>query len=134
VTAADASVAIAAFSSWHPQHQQARSALGGDATIVGHAAYETYAVLTRLPHPYRASSATVLEFIARRFPDPYLALSGEAMRSTLMMFDDQQIVGGTTYDALIAATAAAHGATLVSLDQRAVLAYERAGADYRLVS
>jgi hypothetical protein len=38
------------------------------------------------------------------------------------------IVGGQVYDALIGLTAADHGATLVSFDQRATLVYEAVGA------
>jgi len=40
----------------------------------------------------------------------------------------RQILGGPTYDTLIAFTAVEHDATLLSLDQRATPAYEAVGA------
>ena len=45
-----------------------------------------------------------------------------------------EVVGGATYDALIALTAAAHGATLVTLDRRAISVYQRCGAAFDLLA
>lgn len=49
-------------------------------------------------------------------------------------FPRQRIVGGATYDALIAATAAAHGATLLTLDRRARVTYDRVGCRNELLT
>jgi predicted nucleic acid-binding protein len=43
------------------------------------------------------------------------------------------VTGGAAYDALVAATAAEHGAELVSCDRRAVAIYERYSIRTRLV-
>ena len=43
------------------------------------------------------------------------------------------IHGGATYDALIGATAAAEGATLVTAERRALVSYALVGADVELV-
>jgi hypothetical protein len=47
-------------------------------------------------------------------------------------FPSLGIRGGVTYDALIGATAARAGATLVSLDERALSVYAAVGADVDL--
>lgn len=43
------------------------------------------------------------------------------------------IAGGATYDAVIGATAAFFGVTLLSLDRRAIQTYETCGATVRLL-
>lgn len=133
MNAADASVAVAAFARWHPSHDRARAALGDDATIVAHAAFETYSVLTRLPASSRATPGHAREFLMRRFPDEYLTLAEPVQRATLRRFPELGIAGGAVYDALIAATGREHGATLLTLDRRAIVTYERIGASYELV-
>ena len=42
--------------------------------------------------------------------------------------------GGAIYDALVGASAAYAGATLLTLDRRAVRAYEAVGVDFRLLA
>jgi hypothetical protein len=57
--AADTSVVVAAFASWHEHHLRARKALDGGLQMIDHCALETYSVLTRLPAPaIRASVLT----------------------------------------------------------------------------
>ncbi|MGV1007695.1 MAG: PIN domain-containing protein [Dermatophilaceae bacterium] len=49
----DTSVVVAAFLSWHEQHEQARQALLRDVTAVpAHVLAEAFNVLTRLPAPH----------------------------------------------------------------------------------
>ena len=43
------------------------------------------------------------------------------------------IAGGAVYDALVAATAREAGATLLTLDRRAVTTYQLLRVDYRLL-
>jgi hypothetical protein len=76
VTAADTSVVVAAFASWHERHDAARRALDGGPRLVEHCALETYSVLTRLPPPHRAAGEVVREFLAARFPAPFLRCAG----------------------------------------------------------
>ncbi len=125
MTAADTSLAVAAFASWHERHEAARRTLDGGLRLVEHCALETYSVLTRLPAPHRASGEVVREFLKTRFPLPFLRLSAGAYREFLSALPDRAVSGGAVYDALVAATAAHHGAQLVSCDRRAAVVYER---------
>ena len=45
--AADTSVVIAAFASWHEKHEAARRALDEGLRLIEHCSLETYSVLTR---------------------------------------------------------------------------------------
>ncbi|GAB3459611.1 hypothetical protein GCM10027436_66190 [Actinophytocola sediminis] len=60
--------------------------------------------------------------------EPFLTLSEVGYQELLAMVASGHILGGSTYDALIAFTAAEHEATLMSLDQRAAATYEAVGA------
>ena len=125
--AADTSLVIAAFASWHESHEGARRALDGGLNLIEHCALETYSVLTRLPPPHRTSGNIVREFLKSRFSRPFLRLSARGYRDFLLGLPDHGVTGGTTYDALIAATAAGCGAELVTCDRRALPVYERYG-------
>lgn len=135
MTAADASVAVAAFASWHESHALVTEALrDGRPRLVAHCALETYSVLTRLPEPHRAGSADVLEFLRRRFPDPHLSLAVEEYRDLVPRLAALGITGGAVYDGLVALSVRASGARLLTLDHRAVATYARCEADYRELS
>lgn len=127
MTAADTSVVVAAFASWHEQHDAAREALDSGLGLVEHCALETYSVLTRLPAPHRAPAEVVREFIATRFPDPWLRLTPFAYRKFISGLAKLNVTGGSVYDALVAATAAAHAVPLITCDRRAAPTYERYG-------
>jgi predicted nucleic acid-binding protein len=128
VKAADSSVVIAAFATWHEHHAIARTAMASRPRLIAHAALESYWVLTRLPPPHRAHPSIVHAFIAERFTEPFLTLSEVGYQELLATIATGQILGGPAYDALIAFTAVEHQATLLSLDQRATPTYEAAGA------
>ena len=125
MTAADTSVVVAAFASWHERHEAARRALDGGLRLVEHCALETYSVLTRLPAPHRASGEVVREFLTARFSQPFLRLSAAAYKNFLSELPGRGVSGGAAYDALVAATVAHHDAELVSCDRRAAVIYER---------
>lgn len=125
--AADTSLVVAAFASWHDKHETARRALDGGLRLVEHCALETYSVLTRLPPPHRAPGELVRDFLAARFPEPLLRLSARAYKDFVLALPDREVTGGAAYDALVAATAADQGAELVTCDRRAVPVYERYG-------
>jgi len=125
--AVDSSVVVAAFASWHEHHVIARKAMASRPRLVAHAALESYSVLTRLPPPHRAQPSIVHTFITERFTDPFLTLSETGYQELLATVATSHILGGPTYDALIAFTAAEHQATLMSLDQRAAATYEAIG-------
>ena len=123
--AVDTSVVVAAFASWHEQHARARLALDDGARLIEHCALETYSVLTRLPAPHRSAGEVVRDFLRLRFSEPYLRLDARSYRDFILNLPERGVVGGAAYDAVVAATAAAHSAELVSCDRRAVPTYER---------
>ena len=125
--AADTSVAIAAFASWHERHTAARRALDAGLQLIEHCALETYSVLTRLPAPHRVSASMVRDFLNARFPRPFLRLSERSYREFILELVGNAIVGGSAYDALVAATAVGCGAELLTCDRRALPIYERYG-------
>jgi predicted nucleic acid-binding protein len=134
VTVVDTSVVVAAFASWHEQHEVADDTVATGVQLVAHCAIEAFSVLTRLPPPHRAPGHLVRDFLFARFLDPYVALDANGYSVLIPRLVELGISGGAVYDALVAATASAAGDTLVSCDRRAVQIYERLGADYRLLS
>lgn len=68
------------------------------------------------------------------FSDRWLGLSLPALRLALGRLEKLEVFGGATYDGLIAMTAAAEGATLVTLDKRALRTYSLVGVDVELVA
>ena len=131
--AADTSLVVAAFASWHEHHEPARRALDGGLRLIEHCALETYSVLTRLSPPHRSSGAVVRDFLDIRFPQPLLRLSASAYRRFLLGLAENGVTGGAAYDALIAATAVGCKAELVTCDRRALPIYERYGVRTRLL-
>jgi predicted nucleic acid-binding protein len=75
----------------------------------------------------------VRDFLAARFRRPFLRLSAAAYREFLLRLPDHGVSGGASYDALVAATAASHGAELATCDRRAAPVYERHGIRVHLV-
>jgi predicted nucleic acid-binding protein len=124
---------VAAFASWHEHHDAGRRILDGAVRLVEQCALETYSVLTRLPPPHRASGDVVRDFLVARFRQPFLGLSAAAFRAFLLELPHHGVSGGASYDALVAATAASHGAELVTCDRRAAPIYERYGLRVHLI-
>ncbi|MDQ6658620.1 MAG: PIN domain-containing protein [Actinomycetota bacterium] len=132
--AVDSGVAVAAFASWHESHQAAFAELSGRPQIASHSLIETFSVLTRLPAPHRAPAELVSRFLDAAFPEDPLTIDGRLTR--LLVVDRLPAVGvsgGATYDALIAETVRAAGATLVTLDRRALATYDRIGCEAVLI-
>jgi predicted nucleic acid-binding protein len=127
VKAADTSVVVAAFASWHEHHERARKALDQGLHLIDHCALETYSVLTRLPPPHRSPGPIARDFLRLRFVDPFLRLDARAYKTFVLELPERAIAGGSAYDALVAATAAAHLATLITCDRRAASVYETYG-------
>lgn len=132
---ADTSVVVAAALPGHESHHAAVAALADDKSqMVAHVALETYSVLTRLPPPQRVAAPVARDFLNRRFRLPPLVLPPADYDSLLELAASEGITGGAIYDALVAMTARTAGATLLTLDQRAVSTYQLTGVDYRLVA
>jgi predicted nucleic acid-binding protein len=133
VNAVDSSVAIAAFATWHPAHETARTVVARGVALPAHAALETYSVVTRLPAPHRASPAHALRFLRESFAGEWLTLPGSSVRSLIEELAERGLFGGATYDGLIAATARAAGARLLTRDVRARTTYQLLGVEVEFV-
>lgn len=125
--AADTSVVVAAFATWHEHHEPARVALDRGLRLVEHCALETFSVLTRLPPPHRCTATVVRDFLRARFPAPFLRLDAAAYREFLLSLPDHAVAGGAAYDALVGATVVHCGAELITCDRRAASVYDRYG-------
>jgi predicted nucleic acid-binding protein len=123
----DTNTLIAALASHHDAHERAVDALGDAPRLIVHVAFETSSVLSRMPEGQRMEATIVLDALERKFPEPWLSLDRDGERSCLRRAVDAGLYGGALYDALIAATAAEHGATLLSADHRAGATYEAMG-------
>jgi predicted nucleic acid-binding protein len=133
VTLVDTSIAVAAFASWHESHVAADRVVDGKTRLVAHCALEAFSVLTRLPPPHRVAGHLVRDFLAARFPDPYVALDADDYRGLIPRLVETGISGGAAYDALIALTARGADDILLSCDRRAAQIYERIGVAFRLI-
>ncbi len=129
----DTSVVVAAFAPWHEHHGRALNALADKPHLTASAATEAYSVLTRLPEPFRAEPVLVAEFLRRTFATPRLTLSVDAQTAMPSQLAHLGISGGATYDGMIALTALAAGAKLLSLDRRAAPNYARCGVEATLL-
>ena len=133
MTVVDTSVVVAAFASWHEQHQASRNVLDAGARLIDQCALESYSVLTRLPPPHRSPAPVVRDFLRARFPSPYLRLDARRYREFVLGLVDRGITGGAVYDALVAATASASRGELVTCDRRAAGVYDTYGIRFELL-
>jgi predicted nucleic acid-binding protein len=125
--AADTSVLVPALLASHEFHEACYESAGLVDAAIGHALVETYAVLTRLPQPYTVPPAQANAAL-RSYSSEVLVISGDELADTIDRFVTARISGRASYDALIAATAQRHGASLLTRDERAAEIYERIGA------
>lgn len=115
----DTSVAVALVVRDHPGHETVFDALGGRRLgLAGHAAFETYSVLTRLPAPARRTAAAASRLIEINFPQSRF-LSADAASELLATLAGAGIAGGSVYDALVGYAAKLHGFVLATRDERA---------------
>jgi predicted nucleic acid-binding protein len=129
----DTSAAVALVVEDHEGHAATLAAARGRRLgLAGHAWFETYSVLTRLPAGLRRSPADVAVLLAHDFPAT--AFLAEAAAAALgPELARLGISGGAVYDALVSAAARQHGRSLVSGDARARPVYEALGVRVRLV-
>lgn len=119
----DTSVAVALLVSDHEYHTTTFTALADRRLgLAGHAAFETFSVLTRLPPPARRTPAAAARLLTTNFPATKF-LEPEAARAFLADLAARGIAGGSVYDALVGAAAAAHHLTLATRDRRAIDTY-----------
>jgi hypothetical protein len=108
------------------EHHDVVDAAVGDALLglAGHAAFETFSVLTRMPPPLRTSPRVALQLIRENFPGSTGIPPGPVLE-LLETFVELGISGGAVYDGLIGAAALHQGVPLLSRDQRATDTYRR---------
>ncbi|MCV7103561.1 type II toxin-antitoxin system VapC family toxin [Mycobacterium palustre] len=121
----DTSVAVALVVADHEHHEDTFQALRGRTLgLAGHAAFETFSVLTRLPPPARRTPATVAQLLSNTFPESRF-LSPRAAATLVPTLGAAGIAGGSVYDALVGATANEHRLLLVTRDRRACEVYRK---------
>ncbi len=131
--ACDTSLAVAALDPAHEAHAACRRALVEHRpALAGHAAFETYSVLTRLPIPLRLGADQAVAVLAEAFPgECWLDAAGmRDLRARLAALD---IVGGSVYDALVGQASVTNGRVLLTRDRRAERTYRALDVDYQFV-
>jgi predicted nucleic acid-binding protein len=129
----DTSAAIALLVEDHAAHAAVLDAVEGRRLgLAGHAWFETYSVLTRLPARLRRSPADAGRLLAHNFPATGFLGASEAaaVGAELARLG---ISGGAVYDALAGAAARQHGRALITADARARPVYEALGVQIESV-
>lgn len=129
VSLLDTSAAVAFLVGDHKQHDATFEALADrQLGLAGHAAFETFSVLTRIPPPARRAPAVAHRLLSANFPHTRF-LSQERAAVLLDALAGHRLAGSSVYDALVAAAAVEHGHRLVTRDRRALDTYRELGAD-----
>lgn len=129
----DTSAAVPFSLADHAAHDATFAALEDrDLGLAGHAAFETFSVLTRLPPPSRLTSAAASRLLRTNFTHTRF-LSARRTTSLLADLPDHRVAGGAVYDALVGAAALEHDLVLVSRDRRALETYRALGVDVQLL-
>lgn len=131
--AVDTSVAVAALDGGHAAHAVCRDVVRGRRPeLAGHAAFETYSVLTRLPGSLAVDPVDAAALMDWVFPGVvHLRVEdAEPLRRRLATLG---VVGGSVYDALVGAAALAHARILLTRDHRARRTYDLLGVRYEFV-
>jgi predicted nucleic acid-binding protein len=130
----DTSVAVALLVADHSSHPAVAEALGDRRLgLAGHAAFETYSVLTRLPPPARRTPAAVSRLIETNFPASRYP-SPTAVARLMRDAPGLGISGGSMYDALVGISATLHGLPLATRDRSALATYQALGVRVELIS
>ncbi|HET8928062.1 MAG TPA: PIN domain-containing protein [Microbacterium sp.] len=130
--ACDTSILIPLVAPWHPDRDTVLTHTAAISSVPAHALLECFSVLTRLPPPHRAPPAAAAAVLAALSMAP-IALAAHQQRELIIDCAAIGISGGAVYDALIGATAAAHGLMLLTRDARARRTYDALGIEYRTV-
>jgi predicted nucleic acid-binding protein len=129
----DTSVAVSLCVADHQSHDHVSATLDGRRLgLAGHAAFESFSVLTRLPPPARRPPAIVARLLRENFPASRF-LSADGASELLVRVGEGEIAGGSIYDALVGATAIEHRRPLATLDRRALDTYRVLGVQVELL-
>lgn len=119
----DTSVAVAMSVADHAHHELVFHALSGRRLgLAGHAAFETYSVLTRLPSPTRLTPTAARRILDVNFPHTRF-LGPQSAAALLASLAGYGIAGGAVYDALVGAVAKEQNVPLATRDRRAIRTY-----------
>jgi predicted nucleic acid-binding protein len=127
---------IAAVCTWHEHHERAAGEIdrrlerGETLCVAAPTLVEAYAVLTRLPPPYRLAPADALALVEVNFIQSarIITLAARAYRTFLRRAREEGIQGGRTYDAVIATCALqAHASALLTFNKAHFLPFEAWG-------
>lgn len=133
VLAIDTSAAIPYVLRSHADHLAVRGSLAGaELRLSGHAAVETYAVLTRLPGSARLTAEDAATLLDRNFAAPVILPIRLARRMPAVLAD-LGVAGGATYDAIVALAALEEGLPLVTRDARAAATYRSVGVEVSIL-
>jgi toxin FitB len=102
--------------------------------LPAHAALEAYSVLTRLPGGLAVPAAAAAAALADRFSEQLPSLAPSKRARVLQTLAGAGVFAGAAYDGLVALEAAAHDRVLLTLDQRAMVTYQRLGVPFRLIA
>ena len=102
--------------------------------LPAHVMLESYSVLTRLPGGLAVPPATASDVLRARFPAGPLTLRAPGRRGLVATLAGAGVLGGASYDGLVALEAATHEQPLLTLDRRARETYHRLGADFRAIA
>lgn len=126
--ALDTSVVVAALLGAHEHHEAARGAVDdalscpGGAVLPVPVLFEAYAVLTRLPAPWRLRPDVAERLLYDTFAEHATVVSlpnGEGAMSLVRTLAQGGLVGGVVHDAHVVACARAGGASaLATLNRR----------------
>jgi uncharacterized protein with PIN domain len=97
----DTSCIVALVADWHERHEETVRAANKlpHLVIASHTLLESYAVLTRLPAPFRmapSAAATLVSQIAKDVRA--VGLTPREMTTMLQRAKEQNVTGGRTYD------------------------------------
>lgn len=131
--AVDTSVAVAALDSTHTAHESCVASVRRyRPKLAGHAAFEVFSVLTRMPGQLSVDPVVAARLMERVFGVP-VWLESEAADELLRRLPVVGIAGGSVYDALVGEAARRNGLVLLTRDHRARRTYDLLGAEYELI-
>ncbi len=129
----DTSAAVALVVEDHEAHAATLDAVRGRRLgLAGHAWFETYSVLTRLPGGLRRSPADVIRVLERNFPASVFLGKSAAVELSAELAK-LGVAGGAVYDALVGAAARQSGLLLVTRDARARPVYDALGIEVEVI-
>lgn len=129
----DTSAAVALLIADHEAHRRTIDATRGMRLgLAGHAWFETYSVITRMPSGVRRRPADVRALLDRNFPGDWF-LDATATASLGQELARLGVAGGAVYDALVGAAAREHDAPLLTSDRRAMRTYTAMGVRAELI-